>query len=157
MRTYANMILLTNPGSRASIQTREPSMTFERIFICFNAQMVGFKQGCRPFIGIDGTWLRSPFKDCLMTTVGLDANLGLFPIAQGICEGENDSSWHWFLKHLKEFLDLPARKPIAIMSDTTNFILRQVPKVWPKQVIGKFLHFSLLLVNGFQFRYRVRY
>lgn len=38
IRTYANMILLTNPGLRVIICTREPSMTFDKMFACFNAQ-----------------------------------------------------------------------------------------------------------------------
>lgn len=130
MRTYGNMILLTNPGSRAVIRTIEPNMTFQRMFVCDNAQRVGFRQGCNPFIGIDGTWLKSSFKGCLMTAVALDTNSGLFPVAVALCEGENDESWHWFLDNLKEFMDLPPKKPICLMSDRGTSILIMVPQVW---------------------------
>lgn len=41
-RTYAKMILLTNPRSRAIISTREPNLTFDKMFVCFDAQKVGF-------------------------------------------------------------------------------------------------------------------
>lgn len=119
MRTYAQITLMTNSGSSVVISTREPTMTFDRMFISYQAQRIGFRNGCRPFIGIDGTWLKSPFKGCLLTTVGLDAN-----------EGESDASWEWFLVNLKEFLDLPPTKPICIISDHGKSILKKVPTVW---------------------------
>lgn len=57
------------------------SPQFERLFISFEAQANGYIKGCRPFIGVDGCFLKGPFKGELFTAVALDANSGIFPIA----------------------------------------------------------------------------
>lgn len=132
MRTYANMILLTNPGSRVVISTVDPNMTFNKMFVCYNAQRLGFRQCCRPFIGIDGIWLKSPFKGCLLSAVGLDANSGSFLIVVVVCEGESDKTWGWFLSNMKKFLDFATQKPVCIMSDGGKPILKMVPSIWPE-------------------------
>jgi len=48
-----------------------------------------FRRGCRPFIGVDGCFLKGPYKGVLLTAMALDANNGYFPLAYGIIEVEN--------------------------------------------------------------------
>lgn len=109
IRVYANIILLTNSGSKATIGTY-PFQVFQKMFVSYHAQRIGFREGCRPFIGIDGTWLKTSLKGCLLIVISIDANNGIFPIAAAICEGENDKSWARFLIILKEFLNLSLEK-----------------------------------------------
>lgn len=96
--------------------TTEP--TFRRLFICYKPISVGLIEGCRPFIGIDGCFLKGPYKGQLLSAVSLDGNNGLFPIGIAIVEAENNESWSWFLEHLLNIIG-PAKGgvPWTFMSD----------------------------------------
>ena len=51
-----------------------------------------FNQGCRPFLGIDGCHLKSPYKGVLLSVVVIDANNGIFPIRFYVCSVESTST-----------------------------------------------------------------
>ncbi|KAK1578069.1 hypothetical protein Q3G72_027217 [Acer saccharum] len=74
LRRYAYMLHQSNPRSAVHICTQDPQPTFERMFLCFEAQKIGFIEGCRPFIGVDGCHLKGPFGGVLLSVVALDAN-----------------------------------------------------------------------------------
>ena len=76
----------------------------------------GFRNGCRPFIGVDGCHLKGPYGGVLLAAVSLDGNCGLFPIAVAIVELENGDSWGWFL-HLLSSVIGDFSRPLAVMSD----------------------------------------
>ncbi|KAL4346419.1 hypothetical protein GQ457_17G005010 [Hibiscus cannabinus] len=87
---YAAELLRSNPGSTVSIQVdRENGGTrFHRMYICLGALKQGWRSGCRPFIGIDGCFLKSVSKGVLLVAVGRDGNNQMFPVAWAIVEGE---------------------------------------------------------------------
>jgi hypothetical protein len=60
----------------------------------------------------------------LLTTVGVDANNGIFPVVYVVIEVENKSTWKWFIKGVIEDLGIYKPKEWCFMSD------RQ--KVWKK-------------------------
>ena len=62
---YIEVLKEKNPGTIASCITEGPdnAPTFKRLFISFEAMMTGFKRGCRPFIGVDGCFLKGPTKE----------------------------------------------------------------------------------------------
>ena len=68
VRMYGNEILQSNPGSLVAIETDSPDSDgrrpFKRIFIVFHALTIGFIQGCRPFIGLDGCHLKGSYGGC---------------------------------------------------------------------------------------------
>ncbi|KAK8657849.1 hypothetical protein V6N13_036068 [Hibiscus sabdariffa] len=104
---YAAELLKSNPGSTVSIQVHRNDVNqvvFFRIYVCFQALKQGWKDGCRPFIGVDGCWLKTTQKGELLVAVGRDANNQMFPIAWAVVEVECASSWRWFLQKL--FTDL---------------------------------------------------
>jgi len=56
IRDYLQTVLNTNPGSRCIVNTivnQDPRKNprFHGLFYCLNAQVQGFLEGCRPFIG----------------------------------------------------------------------------------------------------------
>ncbi|KAK2647567.1 hypothetical protein Ddye_015056 [Dipteronia dyeriana] len=125
------MVQQCNPGSAVFIHLQEPKSTFQRFFVGFEAQRLGFIEGCRPFIDIDGYHLKGPYGGVLLSAVALDANSGLFPIAFCICEGETLSSWTWFLKMLREYLKYPKDNPICFMSDRQKGVIGALKSQWP--------------------------
>ena len=90
LHLYAQMVRDTNPGSIAIMQLERLEIsnnpTFKRFFLSFDAMKKGFRNGCRPFIGVDGCHLKGPYEGVLLATVSLDGNCGLFPIVVAILE-----------------------------------------------------------------------
>ncbi|XP_062145318.1 uncharacterized protein LOC133852563 [Alnus glutinosa] len=53
----------------------------------------GFKQACRPVIGVDGCFLKGRYGGQLLATVGRDPNDNIYPIAMPVVEAETKDSW----------------------------------------------------------------
>jgi hypothetical protein len=73
---------------------------FGRLYVSLAAMKRGFLKGCRPIIGVDGCFLKGPFKGQLLSAVGRDGNNNMYPIAFAIVEAEVKDSWVWFLETL---------------------------------------------------------
>ncbi|KAK8676276.1 hypothetical protein V6N13_034327 [Hibiscus sabdariffa] len=117
---YAAELLKSNPGSTVSIHVHRNDVNqavFFRIYVCFQALKQGWKDVCRPFIGVDGCWLKTAKKGELLVAVGRDANNQMFPIAWAVVEVECASSWRWFLQKLFTDLEHPTDEGITLMSD----------------------------------------
>ncbi|XP_006492610.2 uncharacterized protein LOC102619571 [Citrus sinensis] len=65
---------------------------FQRFTMSFLDLRDGFKEGCRPFIGLDDYHLKGPFEGIFLSTVSLDTNQKIFPIAMCACDSENTES-----------------------------------------------------------------
>nr|GEZ15515.1 hypothetical protein [Tanacetum cinerariifolium]GEZ15533.1 hypothetical protein [Tanacetum cinerariifolium] len=68
---------------------------------------MGFFAGCRPYISLDACHLKGKFNGVLVAATGIDGNSSMFPVAYGILESENTSSWIWFLELLKKVIGMP--------------------------------------------------
>ena len=77
----------------------------------------GFKEGCKPILGLDGCHLKGNQRGQILTTTRIDANNGMFPIAFSIVEAEYKDSWIWFLENIKEDLALDENSPITWISN----------------------------------------
>lgn len=62
---YAATVMETNPGSTVKLMidksTENENGIFQRMYYCLYALKQGFLDGCRPIIGLDGCFLKSPF------------------------------------------------------------------------------------------------
>ena len=63
-------------------------MTFERLYICFEALKKGFKDGCRLILGLDGCHLKGNQRVQILTAVEIDTNNGKYPLAFSVIEAE---------------------------------------------------------------------
>lgn len=100
MWDYAHELIRSNPGSLIKMDTipqPDSGPQFQRFFVCLDACKRGFKAGCRPFIGLDGCFLKGYFGGQLLSAVGQDANKHIFVIAYAIVDVENKENWKWFL------------------------------------------------------------
>ena len=73
-------------------------------------------QKCKPMISVDGTHLRSEYKDKLLVAVSYDANGYVLLLAFAIVDEETVESWCWFMKNLRLFVAFD-RNPICVLSD----------------------------------------
>ena len=74
--------------------------TFQKLYVCLAATRTGFKEGCRPLIGLDGYFLKGSYKGHLLNAVSRDANDNMYPICVAVVESECKASWSWFLSTL---------------------------------------------------------
>ncbi|XP_017410575.1 uncharacterized protein LOC108322825 [Vigna angularis] len=102
---YAHELLRCNPGStvKVKVDSENGQTTFQRFYVCLKACKNSFVS-CRPFIGLDGCFLKGKYKGELLTVVGRDPNEQMLPLAYAIVEVENKETWSWFLELLIEDL-----------------------------------------------------
>ncbi|XP_019181684.1 PREDICTED: uncharacterized protein LOC109176748 [Ipomoea nil] len=121
IRDYAQECMNSNPGSKVILKTSrvtpDSPCVFQRIYVCFDALRMGFLDGCRKIIGLDGCFLKGLLKGEILTAVGRDANNQMYPIAWAVVEIENTDSWGWFLELLKNDLGITNTYPWTIISD----------------------------------------
>ncbi|MBA0770534.1 hypothetical protein Gotri_019158 [Gossypium trilobum] len=94
---YADELILKNPGNTIKMAVNrvrlESPPHFKRLYVCFGALKRGRKEGCRPILGLDGCFLKGPFKGLLLAVVAKDGNNQMYPVAWAIVEGECIDSW----------------------------------------------------------------
>ncbi|XP_074346686.1 uncharacterized protein LOC141685490 [Apium graveolens] len=75
---------------------------------------IGWNEGCRPVIGLDGCFLKTVTGGQLLAAVRRDGNNQIFPICYAVVESENTDSWRWFpsslLKRIFWNIDWAAHK-----------------------------------------------
>ncbi len=82
---YANALRLANPGSTVVIKVMDESVgctpVFQRMYVCLAVVKKGFLEGCRPFVGLDGCFLKGVVKGQLLTAVGKDGSNQMYLLA----------------------------------------------------------------------------
>ncbi|XP_021751922.1 uncharacterized protein LOC110717511 [Chenopodium quinoa] len=86
----------------------------ERVFWAFGPCIDGFKH-CMPVICINGTHLYGKYKGTLLVATSVDAIFQVFPLAFAMVEGENTSSWSWFLGCIR--VHVTQRDGLCVISD----------------------------------------
>ncbi|KAL3538751.1 hypothetical protein ACH5RR_002117 [Cinchona calisaya] len=130
---YCEQIKKTNPGSCAEVFTAGSDNRFQRLFISFYASIFGFLNGCLPVVGLGAIQLKSKYLGTLISATSFDADGGLFPIAFGVVDVENDDSWMWFLSELHKALELHTERipDLTFLSDGQISIADAVKRKFP--------------------------
>ncbi|KAJ0592089.1 putative MULE transposase domain-containing protein [Helianthus annuus] len=137
LRDYVNELLNRNPGSTVKIEVepvRNPKSRkriFKRIYVCLGALKQGFKAIGRDLLGLDGAFMKGPFPGQVLTTVGIDPNNGIYPLAYAVVEAETLSSWTWFLECVGDDLELARNSNFTFISDRQKGILPAIQKLFP--------------------------
>ncbi|KAL8552273.1 hypothetical protein ACS0TY_001097 [Phlomoides rotata] len=93
---YVRALKDRNPGSTVKIcvdQGADGRNKFSKLYVCFKALKTGFLAGCRPFICVDGTFLKGPHGRVLLTAVSVDPNNQIYPIAYAVVTTESTETW----------------------------------------------------------------
>lgn len=116
----SHIVLLTD----SSNEDKPP--VFQRLFMGFDGLKKGWIEGCKRVICIDACFLKTFLGGQLMAAVGRDGNDQMYPIAWAVVEGENTSSWEWFITELQVHLQLEDGDGdgLAILSDENQVSLR---------------------------------
>ncbi|KAL2455280.1 MuDR family transposase [Abeliophyllum distichum] len=121
---YCEELKRTNVGTTAVVEGHGGE--FKRLYICLGACKEGFMHGCRRLIGVDGCFLKTEYGGQLLSTVGVDGNNGLYPVAYAVVETENGENWRWFLELLKEDLALHNSNGLIFMSDKQKGLVNAI-------------------------------
>lgn len=95
---------------------------FMRMYICLEACKAGYKQGCRPIIGLDGCHLKGPYPVMILSAIAKDENNCIFLVAWAIVEVENTSSWTWFIELLLNDIGHLEGNGLTLMSDRQKVV-----------------------------------
>ncbi|KAI9187402.1 hypothetical protein LWI28_027732 [Acer negundo] len=126
---YAEELKKTNHESTVVIDIElgpADKNKFTRIYICFNACKQGWLHRCIKIIGLDACHVKSYHKAQLMSAIGINADNGYYLIAYVVVEKEWHESWSWFLKLLKEDLNLEDCLGITFMTKDKKVLLSQL-------------------------------
>nr|GMC87687.1 Protein FAR1-RELATED SEQUENCE like [Ipomoea batatas] len=131
---YCEQLRKANPGTVADVCTAGADNRFQQLFISFNASLCGFLNGCLPIIGLGGFLLKSKYLGTLLSATSFDAEGGLFPLAFGVVDVENDESWMWFLSRLQKALEMNSSQipEFVFISDGQKAITDAVKRKFPK-------------------------
>ncbi|XP_019255207.1 PREDICTED: uncharacterized protein LOC109233799 [Nicotiana attenuata] len=137
LEAYAQELRETNPGTDVVIQISKDAMEegkrrFLRMYVSFQARKSGFKAGLRPFIGLDGTFLKGKCKGMLLVACSQDSCKHFYPLAWAVVDKETKTTWQWFMENLKASLDLKDGEGYTFMSDMQNGLLDAVRNVCPQ-------------------------
>ncbi|KAL5542974.1 hypothetical protein UlMin_010684 [Ulmus minor] len=130
--SFCYMLESKNPGTVTNIETDDHNR-FKYLFVSFGASIRGW-QYCRSVIVVDRTLLRVRNGRVLFMACAKDGNNEIFPLGFGIGDSENDASWEWFFRMLKEAIG--DRDDLAIISDLNNSISSAVATVYPNAYHG---------------------
>ncbi|KAL6177755.1 hypothetical protein ACLB2K_049277 [Fragaria x ananassa] len=100
--------------------TREmdgPVRRFKMMYICFKTCKEGWMKGCMPLIRLDGCHIKEHHPGHLLTTIGIDANNEIFPIAYAMVERESEETWKWFLEYLQQDVKILRDSSYVFMTD----------------------------------------
>lgn len=72
LETYATVIKKANDNTSVWIEgdMEGESRRFKRMYICYGALKKGWREGCKPIIGLDGCHLKTVCKGIMLTAVG---------------------------------------------------------------------------------------
>ncbi|GMQ01276.1 hypothetical protein CsSME_00047971 [Camellia sinensis var. sinensis] len=131
--SYCEQIKKNNPGSAAEVFTASADNRFQRLFVSFYASIYGFLNGCLPIVGLGGIQLKNKYLGTLLSATSFDADGGLFPLAFGVVDVENDENWMWFLSELHKALEANTEKilDLTFLSDGQKGIVDAVKRKFP--------------------------
>ncbi|XP_057803635.1 uncharacterized protein LOC131018968 [Salvia miltiorrhiza] len=126
--SYLHMVQHCNPDSIIDLETNGDDV-FKYCFMALGACIRGFLSSGRPVVVIDATHLKGKYKGVMFVAVTKDGNEQVFPLAVGLGDKENDSSWLWFLTRLKRAFGV--LENMLFVSDQHISIKNAVEAVFP--------------------------
>ncbi|XP_019092141.1 PREDICTED: uncharacterized protein LOC104747971 [Camelina sativa] len=136
---YCEQIKLVNPGSVCSVSSSGPENCFQRLFIAYQACILGFTSGCRPLLELDRAYLKGKYLGTMLCAAAVDADYGLFPLAIAVVDIESDENWMWFLSELRKLLGMmnsESMPRLTILSERHSGIVAAVKSHFPNAFHG---------------------
>ncbi|XP_047257687.1 uncharacterized protein LOC124889756 [Capsicum annuum] len=119
---YRDELLRSNSGSTCVVKLHDETFEdgrkmFQGFYICFDAMKKSFLAGCRKCIGLDGCFLKGVTKGQLLVVVCKDSNNQMLPLAWAVVEIGNNTTWSWFIRIVKQDLQLGDGTDLTVITD----------------------------------------
>ncbi|KAG6519487.1 hypothetical protein ZIOFF_022981 [Zingiber officinale] len=133
IRNYCAELKRSDEGATVVLKLIENDQgpRFQRLYVCFSACKQGFKDACRPIIGIDGCFLKEKHGGQLLSAVGIDPNNNIFLICYALVERETKDSWTWFLRLLDSDIGFVNQHAWTFMSDKQKGLISAIEFLFP--------------------------
>ncbi|XP_074352513.1 uncharacterized protein LOC141691646 [Apium graveolens] len=135
LRRFGGEILRSNKENTVKISTtrmnEQDSPCFQRFYVCYAELRKGWKEGCRPILGLDGCFLKTVCGGQLLSVVGRDGNNSIFPVAMAVVETGSYDSWKWFSMLVTEDLGLGTGYGYTFISDQQKGLIKAVKELLP--------------------------
>ncbi|CAL1390237.1 unnamed protein product [Linum trigynum] len=136
LRSYVSELMKRDPDGRFVLEV-DPhpdgdKCYFRSLFIGFSCLRDGFLLSCRPMFGLDGCFLKGEVKGMLLSAAGKDGNNQMFPIVWAVVEGENTSSWMWFVQLVTQELSMRDGRGWTVISDQQKGLVESLREVLPE-------------------------
>ncbi|KAH0759760.1 hypothetical protein KY290_023253 [Solanum tuberosum] len=92
----------------------------------------GWRAGLRPFIGLDGTFLKGKFKGILLVALEQDSMKHFYPLSWAVVDRETIRTCKWFIELLRNSLGLADGEGLTLMSDMQKGLIGAVGDLLPK-------------------------
>ncbi|XP_022865606.1 uncharacterized protein LOC111385451 [Olea europaea var. sylvestris] len=130
LRSYAVDVLRINAGSTVIIALQQ--QVFQGMYVCFNGCKMGFRNGCRRVVGIDGCHLRGCIGGILLSVVSIDGNDCICPIAYAVVQKENTPTWRWFMIYLREDIEIGNGRGWTLMTNRQKGLQNVTNELFPE-------------------------
>nr|KAJ0210953.1 hypothetical protein LSAT_V11C400221980 [Lactuca sativa] len=126
LRAYILEFQSANPDTTVKLELEdvlEPTMLnytsrcFKILYVYLEGMKNSFKACLIDLLGLDGDHIKGPYPSQILTTVGLDYNNVIHPLAYAIIETENCQRRKWFLECLGDDLNLNVMSNFTFVSD----------------------------------------
>ncbi|KAM3251628.1 hypothetical protein P3L10_005698 [Capsicum annuum] len=99
MPTYVYMLNSIYPNSHIRMH-ESPDNQFMYLFVALQPFIRGFGY-CKPVVVVDDSHMKGPYQGTFVSASTLDGARHILPLAYGVVDSENDSSWTWFFQQFK--------------------------------------------------------
>ncbi|XP_060194913.1 uncharacterized protein LOC132624104 [Lycium barbarum] len=98
LEAYAQELRDSNPGTDVVINVSKEALEqgkrrFLRMYVCFQALKSSWRGGLRPFIGLDGIFLKGKCRGILLVALGQDSQKHFYPLAWAVVDRETSRTW----------------------------------------------------------------
>ncbi|XP_008221758.1 PREDICTED: uncharacterized protein LOC103321711 [Prunus mume] len=104
---------------------------FERIYICLAATKKWFIDALRLVVGLYACHIKGQHPGQLLSTVGVDPNNDMYPIAYAVAEAENYATWSWFLELFEVYLGIENNNGYVFITDRQKGLIDAVGDMFP--------------------------
>ena len=132
--SFLDALAKTKEGTTTSLTSKEG--VFQRAFLAPGMCARAFEHTTK-IVGLDACHIKTRYGGVLLVMTVLDGNGQIFPVAVGIAESENTTTWSWFLGLVRSALHIfDGGEGLVCLSDREKGIENSLREVFPRAAHG---------------------
>ena len=128
LTSFLNELARSNADTTISVVS--PGGVFIRAFLALGMCVQSFQHTTR-VLGLDACHVKAAYGGVLLVMTAIDGNGQIYPCAIAIAEGENQTTWTWFLSLVKTAFRVGDGTGLVFLSDREKGIENGVADLFP--------------------------